>query len=233
MDIRDLALQSACPAIAAPRFGPLSEMANGQRIIVATNGVFVQVKLDWLDCIQRLALALPVPLPYGHVDERLAFAFGVLPIRLIEDFIEAGRRGLPDEVAGALIYARRTRTLRLARCEPIFVSPDRIDYRVPMMEADETLAVDLHTHGHDRPFWSPTDNGDDQGIKIAGVFGCLHQLRPHALFRLVVNGWFRPLPHPWQADMQPATGTEPVVAPGLLRRILNFYQGRRFGPWNT
>ena len=95
MDVRDLALQTACPAIAAPRFGPLPNMANGQRIILAANGVFVQVKLDWLDCIQRLSHALPIPLPYGGIEERLTFTFGVLPIRLIEAFIEAARRGLP------------------------------------------------------------------------------------------------------------------------------------------
>jgi len=230
MDVRDLALQMACPVIAAPRFGPLPDMANGQRILLAANGVFVQVKLDWLDCIQRLSPALPIPLPYGCVEERLAFTFGVLPIRLIEDFIAAGRRGLPNEVAGALIYSRRSQSLRLALCEPIAVSSQQIDYRVPAMEADETLAVDLHTHGYGRPFWSDKDDRDDQGIKVAGVFGCLHQSQPQALFRLVVNGRFRPLQHPWQVDT--AYDAEPDLEPGLLRRILNFYQGRRFGPWN-
>jgi len=231
MDVRDLALQAACPVIAAPRFGSLPDMANGQRIILAANGVFVQVKLDWLDCIQRLSPALPIPLPYGGVEERLAFSFGVLPIRLIEDFIAAGRRGLPNEAAGALIYSRRSRSLRLALCEAIAVSPHQIDYRVPAMDADETLAVDLHTHGYGRPFWSVKDDGDDLGIKVAGVFGCLHQPKPQALFRLVLNGRFRTLPHPWQVDA--AYEAEPDLEPGLLRRILNFYQGRRFGAWST
>ena len=233
MDVRDLALQTACPVIAAPRFGPLPNMANGQRIILAANGVFVQVKLDWLDCIQRLSHALPIPLPYGGIEERLTFTFGVLPIRLIEAFIEAARRGLPNEVAGALIYSRRNQSLRLALCEPIEVSPHQIDYRVPTMDADETLAVDLHTHGYGSAFWSAKDDGDDQGIKVAGVFGCLHQPKPQALFRLVVNGRFRPLPHPWQADTDTACDVAPDLEFGLLRRILNFYQGRRFGPWNT
>lgn len=227
MDVRDLALQAACPVIAAPRFGPLPDMDNGQRIILAANGVFVQVKLDWLDCIQRLSPALPIPLPYGSIEERLAFSFGVLPIRLIEDFIEAGRRGLPNEVAGALIYSRHSRNLRLASCEPIAVSTERIDYRVPAM------AVDLHTHGQGRPFWSNRDDGDDQGIKVAGVFGYLHQAKPQAKFRLVVNGWFHALPHPWQDDAGADRIREATLAPGLLRRILNFYQRRRFGPWNT
>lgn len=233
MDARDLALQAACPVIAAPRFGPLPNMANGQRIIVAANGVFVQVKLDWLDCLQRLSPALPIHLPYGILDERLAFSFGVLPIRLIEDFIAAGRRGLPNEVAGALIYSRHSQSLRLALCQPAAASPNRIDYRVPVMDADETLAVDLHTHGYGRPFWSNTDDRDDLGIKVAGVFGCLHQPKPSAEFRLVVNGRFRPLPHPWQAGAEGSNYPEADLEAGLLRRILNFYQLRRFRSWNT
>lgn len=229
MDVRDLALQAACPVIAAPRFGALPDMANGQRVILAANGVFVQVKLDWLDCIQRLSATLPIPLPYGVVDERLSFSFGVLPIALIEDFIAAGLRGLPNEVAGALIYSRRTRSPRPALCEPLDASPDRINYRVPPMDADETLAVDLHTHGHSRPFWSETDDSDDQGIKIAGVFGFLHQPKPRAEFRLAINGRFRPLPHPWQGNPPPLRGPEPALESGLLRRILDRWQG--IGRW--
>jgi hypothetical protein len=41
VNLRDAALQSACPVIAAPRFGTLPEMQNGQRLVVAANGVFV------------------------------------------------------------------------------------------------------------------------------------------------------------------------------------------------
>jgi PRTRC genetic system protein A len=226
MDVRDMALQAACPVIAAPRFGSLPDFGGGQRIILAANGVFVQVKLDWLDCIQRLAPALPIPLPYGTVQEHLTFSFGVLPIRLIEDFIEAGRRGLPNEVAGALIYSRRTRSLRLALCEPLDASPDRINYRVPPMDADETLAVDLHTHGRGRPFWSLTDDRDDQGIKVAGVFGFLHLPQPRAEFRLVLNGRFRPLPHPWQGEQCMPRCPDDDLEPGLLRRILALWHRR-------
>ena len=53
-DPRDEALQRACPVLAAPLFGVLPAMENGQRVIVASNGVFVQVKRDWLDCVERL-----------------------------------------------------------------------------------------------------------------------------------------------------------------------------------
>lgn len=234
MDPRDVALQASCPVSAAPRFGPLPDMANGQRLIVASNGLFVQVRLDWLDCVQQLVPALPLPLPYGTVDERLSFRFGVLPIRLIEAFVEAGRQGLPNEVAGVLIYRRATRSLRLAMCEPLRATPGRIEYRRPPMEADETVAVDLHTHGRGMAFWSADDDRDDQGIKVAGVFGGLHQPRPNAEFRLVLNGRFKALPHPWQRPSPPALEALDAEAleAGLFHRILRRWHARGL-PWNT
>lgn len=199
IDPRDGALQSACPTFAAPRFGTLPDMENGQRVVVAANGVFVQVKLDWLDCTLRLADIAPVPpLPYGTVRERIAFAFGVIPVGLLEVFIEVGRTKLPNEIAGGLIYSRRTRALRLEVYEALQTSHDGIDYRMPKLHDDESIAIDLHTHGRSRAFWSPIDNRDDQGIKVAGVFGDLHLEKPSAAFRLVLNGYYKSLRHPWE-----------------------------------
>ena len=226
VDARDLALQASCPVLAAPRFGPLPPMDNGQRIIVAANGLFVQVRLDWLDCIQRLAPVTGFPLPYGEVQEQMAFAFGRLPIHLIEQFIAIGRERLPDETAGALVYSRASASLRLVLHSPVMSSPDHIIYGVPSMATDESLAVDLHTHGRQHAFWSATDDRDDIGIKIAGVFGNLHRQQPSAEFRLVLNGLYRALPHPWESVSKvgrevvaPATWPD-LVEDGILRRIL-------------
>lgn len=205
-DPRDVALQHSCPALSAPRFGALPDMENGQRVIVAANGVFVHVKLD---CIVRIADLAPVPaLPFGALRERVAFSFGVIPVTLLERFVEAGRCGLPNEVAGGLIYSRRTKGLRLAVFDAIRACPDRIDYRMPDLASDETVAVDLHTHGRDAAFWSPTDNRDDRGIKVAGVFGHLHQAKPSAAFRLAVNGHYVPLRHPWDSGIERAATSQ-------------------------
>lgn len=222
LDPRDAVLQSTCPVVIAPRFGALPPMPPGQRLIAAANGLFVQVKLDWLDCVHCLTpQGLGLPLPYGSLKEHLRFAFGVLPIRLIEQFVDAGRHALPNESAGALIYSRSNRRLRLAICEPAHCSPTRIDYRLPLMAADETLAVDLHTHGRLPAFWSDEDDRDDQGIKVAGVFGRLHEDRPAACFRLVLNGLYLALPHPWATSSPGARLTpEPAVDRHWLRRLL-------------
>lgn len=72
-------------------------------------------------------------LPYGEIKEHMRFSFGVLPIRLIEAFVAAGKQRLPNEAAGVLIYSRSTGLLRLAMCEPEQTSPVHIRYRRPPM----------------------------------------------------------------------------------------------------
>jgi PRTRC genetic system protein A len=198
-DPRDLALRSACPCVSVPRYGALSDGELGQRVLVASNGVFLEVRRSWLRCVLRIAgLPRRPPLPYGTLTERIEFTFGVVPIVLLEDFISIGRDGLPNEVAGALIYNRTTAGLRLVVHDAIAAGPSGIDYRMPALDASEEIAVDLHTHGHLHAVWSPTDDGDDQCVKVCGVFGDLHREVPSAAFRLVLNGAFRELPHPWQ-----------------------------------
>lgn len=231
MDPRDQALLAACPVIAAPRFGALPDMGNGQRVIAARNGWFVQTRLDWLDSIVALGHGSPpMRLPYGEVAEHLRFSFGVLPIRLIEAFVAAGREHLPNEAAGVLIYSRRTGQLRLAMCEPEQTSPVHIRYRRPAMADGETVAVDLHTHGRAPAFWSGEDDRDDQGIKVAGVFGLLDRPRPSACFRLVINGLYQPLDrHPWREPRGewPEQGAAAQRSEGWMQRVLWRWRDRR------
>jgi PRTRC genetic system protein A len=204
LDPRDQALQQSMPCVAVPRFGTLPALptAGGMRLLVARSGLYVQVQLDWLDAVVRVqSLPARPPLPYGDVAESIRFAFGVIPIALLEAFINAGRAALPNEIAGALIYSRTTASLRLVLHEAIDAGPGGVRYRLPPLRAGESLAVDLHTHGHGKAFWSRTDDADDQGIKVAGVFGNLHaqqREKPSAAFRLVINGFFKRLvEHPW------------------------------------
>ena len=198
-DARDAALIATCPCVPVPRFGDLGEMPIGQRTLVGRDGVFAQVRRTWLDCVLRIADLPPVPpLPYGTVQERIAFSFGVIPLKLLERFIEAGRAALPNEVAGGLIFCAKKNTVRLEVYESLRAGPGGVRYRMPSLAEHEAIAVDLHTHGRLRAFWSSTDDHDDQGVKVCGVFGNLHEKVPSAAFRLAVNGRFVALPHPWE-----------------------------------
>jgi PRTRC genetic system protein A len=173
-------------------------MENGQRVIVASNGVFVQVKREWLDCVERMGgIDAALPLPYGEVYPSIQFAFGTIPVVLLEAFIAAGRAGLPNEIAGGLIYSAQRQALRLAIYESVRSTAHGIEYRLPPVAGDESIAVDLHTHGLLPAFWSATDDRDDRSVKVSGVFGNLDREQPSAAFRLVLNGMYRRLSHPW------------------------------------
>jgi PRTRC genetic system protein A len=199
-DPRDAALLASCPCLPVPRFGDLPGMELGQRTLVASNGVFTQAKLRWLDCILRIA-SLPEspPLPYGALQERITFSFGVIPMALLDEFIEHGRAALPNEAAGALVHCATRNNLRLELHEPIEAGPAGIRYRMPALVVGESVAVDLHTHGRLPAFWSSIDDADDRGVKVCGVFGSLDKAVPSAAFRLALNGMYRGLPHPWEA----------------------------------
>lgn len=201
-DPRDAALRRACPCVGMPLFSELEPMDAGQRIVVATNGVFMQFKNAWLDCSVQIGVLAPaMTLPYGNGAEAVGFAFGVIPMRLLEDFIECARASLPNEAAGALVYNPDCGSLRLAMHEPLAAGPGHIRYRVADMGEDELLAVDLHTHGELPAFWSNTDDADDRGgARVCGVFGHLGRERPSARFRLALNGMFLPLPNPWEGE---------------------------------
>jgi PRTRC genetic system protein A len=200
-DPRDTALRATCPCVPMPRFGCLPPAQPGQRVLVGRNGVFLEVTRPWLHSVLKLGdLPLAPPLPYGDVRACIKFSFGVIPIALLEEFAAQGRASLPNEVAGALIHRSASNTLRLQVHEAIDSGPAGVRYRMPDLAPGESLAVDLHTHGRLPAFWSSTDDADDQGVKVCGVFGSLHRQRPTAAFRLAVNGCFRPLAHPWQVD---------------------------------
>lgn len=230
-DPRDIALQRACPCIPVPRFGSLDDAELGQRVLVASNGVFLEVRRSWLQCILRIGdLPRTPPLPYGRLTERIAFSFGVIPIALLDEFIAVGREGLPNEVAGALIYRRRSNSLRLAVHDAIKAGPAEIRYRMPVLGSDEEIAVDLHTHGRLSACWSSTDDADDQGVKVCGVFGNIHVERPSAAFRLAINGQFRELPHPWAVK---PSANEPPVELGEACPTLVAMGFTEIDAWNT
>lgn len=211
LDARDAALRMTCPVESVPKFGRLEAMQGpGQRVLVARNGIFLEVQRSWLNAVLRLGgLPSRPPLPFGDVVESVRFSFGVIPIPLLEDFIRVGKEALPNEAAGALIYSASSNSLRLVVHEAITRSPDRIDYRMPSLAADEEIAVDLHTHGAGRAFWSDLDDRDDQGVKVSGVFGGLRGKKPNAEFRLAVNGHFKALAHPWQQGSGADLDSEP------------------------
>lgn len=196
MDSRDVALQSVMPTVMVPRYSELKELATaGDRILMAANGVWLEVCRAWL--YARVLVAKPsiIPVPYGQVSEVMRFGFGKLPKAMVAQFIEQARARCPNECAAWVVWNQRTNEWRLMMLEETSVGPGHVNVNLPTLEEDEHMVMDLHSHGLTEAFFSRTDNKDDRGAtKIAGVIGNLDKPEATASFRLCANGVFVPLP---------------------------------------
>lgn len=87
-------------------------------------------------------------------------------------------------------------------------SPTRVDFARP-----EAVLLEVHSHARARAFFSPTDTGDEQRLRIYGVIGRAEEARPEVRLRVGAYGYF--LPVPWDAvfDGDPASVRDLERAP--------------------
>ena len=197
MDSRDVALQSVMPSVMVPRYSELDELDTpGNRILMASNGIWLEVCRAWLYARVPIAASLSIPTPYGAVSEALRFGFGKLPSTLVAQFIEQARSRCPNECAAWIVWNQRTNSWRLLMLEEQSVGPAHVRVNLPDLGENEHMVIDLHSHGLLDAFFSSTDDHDDGrgDVKIAGVIGNVDQTEVTALFRLCANGVFLPLP---------------------------------------
>lgn len=196
MDSRDVALQFVLPTLMVPRYAELEELATpGNRLLMAANGVWLEISRAWL--YVRVPVAKPpiIPVPYGDVTEEMRFGFGKLPRAMVAQFIEQARARCPNECAAWVVWNSQTNEWRLMMLEETSVGPGHVNVNLPALEDGEHMVLDLHSHGLTEAFFSRTDNKDDRGeVKIAGVIGNLDKPEVTASFRLCANGVFVSLP---------------------------------------
>lgn len=204
MDSRDVVLQSVMPTVMIPRFATWNELdVPGNRLLMASNGVWLEVKRAWLYVRVKLSQSLPVAVPYGTVTAEMQFKFGKLPTSMVTKFIQEARVRSPNECAAWIVWNAQTNTWRLEMLEETSVGTGHVNVNLPPLGEDEHLIIDLHSHGEDLAFFSRTDNKDDRGeTKISGVIGNLNKDRVTTAFRLCVNGLFYPLPFDAQFEQE-------------------------------
>jgi PRTRC genetic system protein A len=196
MDSRDVALQSVMPTVMVPRYSQLEELDTpGNRILMASNGIWLEVCRAWLYVRTQLKTSLNLSVPYGEVSAALQFEFGKLPKAMVAQFIEQARIRCPNECAAWVVWNQQTGEWKLMMLEETSVGPGHVNVNLPTLEENEHMVMDLHSHGLTEAFFSRTDNQDDRGAtKIAGVIGNLDKPEATASFRLCANGVFVPLP---------------------------------------
>ena len=142
--------------------------ANGQRLILAGDGLYIEVRTARLYALRRVA---PCTTPFGSVEPRLVLCNGPLTRALLDRFSEMARDAHPREAA-ALAIARCGSGYELhvppANSQTGCISYDDTGY------ADDDMVFDLHSHGPFSAAFSATDDASDRsrGVPhISMVFG--------------------------------------------------------------
>jgi PRTRC genetic system protein A len=198
----DMATYNAAPVVAVPahsEFAPLVE--NGHRFLLARGGLFLEVRRPWLHIIHQVAKQPDtVRIPYGEIASKMEFGFGRLGSALpqMKEFAAHAMVQSPIEAAASLIWNHVTKEWALKYPETVGeATSGSIQFLQVATEEDESLVVDLHSHGAHPAFFSDTDDVDDAGsVKICGVYGDLDKSVQTAVFRLCVLGLYLPIAVP-------------------------------------
>ncbi|MDR5826041.1 PRTRC system protein A [Caballeronia sp. LZ043] len=205
MNAGDLALQRSFPTVMVPRREPVTPMeAAGERLLVAENGVFLEIDLPWLSVVRRIAdYSVPTAIPYGRVAERTVLRCGQVPAHLIGAFVEMARAAHPLETGAWVVWNARTREFRLAPVRVLSQGTGSLRYERPTLLVDELRVIDCHSHGAHPAFFSSTDNEDDRHeTKFAFVVGNCGSSVPSMAMRLCAKGIFEEVgrvPSSWYA----------------------------------
>jgi len=198
MHTLDDVLQKVTPTVMVPKFGMLEAMETaGHRFLVASNGLWIEVKRAWLDLLAPLAIQEVVAMPYGQLNPKIKFSFGGLPLNLLEEFIQNAKEQSPYECGAWIIWNEGTNTFELRMLEATKAGVGHLTYKCPILNDGEHLVVDIHSHGNLGAFFSSEDNADDAGeVKVALVVGNLDHHVPTLVARICANGLFIEMPLP-------------------------------------
>src|SRR5437870_5164923 len=111
----DVALARSFPVASVPKYGPFEPLAEpGQRLLVASNGLFLEIERNWLHAIVMCGIGVDtLRLPFGNLEQRIELRFGKVPTAFIAEFIHHARAVAPNELAGVMAYDRATDRLDL------------------------------------------------------------------------------------------------------------------------
>jgi PRTRC genetic system protein A len=191
LDPRDAILQAHTPALMVPRHGALPLMDKpGHRFLVAASGLWLEVLRPWLTARVQIAYS-EVPLPFGDLQQAVKYAFPAHELTsMIARFTLDAQAALPNECAAWAVYDERDGTLKYLPLEADSASPGGVSFQRPRLADHLHLAVDLHSHGAMKAFFSATDDEDDAGeVKISVVAGTVDREPTYAI-RLCLLGEF-------------------------------------------
>lgn len=189
----DVVLQQSFPSIMVPRKSKVIPMERpGERLLIAANGVFLEILRPWLRAIRCLgSYQHRTAIPYGNVEEVTELRCGRIPAELIGQFALMARRAMPKETMAWVVWNAASGVFRLVPVRLLEHSPSHLKYERPQLEDGDVLVLDCHSHGAFQAAFSRTDDTDDRhDVKFAFVIGNCGSPVPTMALRLCAKSIF-------------------------------------------
>src|SRR6266498_5020229 len=156
--------------------------------IMAGNGIFLYAKRDGLEVLIPVSKApiagLPPLEPFVNMPR--------VPAILMHHILQASEENLPNEILFWFNFDQERQVWNmdapLQICRPASVFP--VDKSDPL---GIKALIDLHSHALMKPFFSSTDNRDEQGFRIFAVIGKVNE-KPEIRVRVGVYGNYWNMP---------------------------------------
>jgi PRTRC genetic system protein A len=195
IDKRDLALRAICPIVPMPKYSTLEPLThNGERIVLASNGTFLEVRRSWARFIRKIGNVEAV-VPFGELAESTTYFTQKMPRDLLTQFVEWARAESHVEIGANIVWNEVSNQFRLVRSRTLHGTGSHLEYEIPDLAVGEHIVIDCHSHSAHPAFFSDEDNRDDKdAVKLAFVVGNCDKAQQSIQMRLCVRGKYQKLP---------------------------------------
>ncbi|MBK6616373.1 PRTRC system protein A [Ottowia sp.] len=186
----DVALMTHTPVEVVPLHGEFVPLQrSGHRFLATGNGLWLEARRPWVHVVWPLALQDQVPMPFGLLEPSIQLAFGQVPARCFAEFAVDARASNPNEVGGVVVWDEASGEFGYRQCGTLEASRANVRSLWPELRSGEHVVCDIHSHGRDSAFFSPTDKRDmGATVVIACVLGLIDRETPDIALALFVCG---------------------------------------------
>lgn len=191
LSLRDKLLLAQMPIVPLPVETEVDRLdRNGQRLLIAANGIFIEIRRDWLYAVRLCGELDPLlQRPFGSLAETTELAGGRVPRRLVDEFVQLAREASPLEVGAIITYDSASGKWALRANHSVSSSAVRLRYEIPDLLPTEHRVVDIHSHGEGPAFLSATDIADTRGTTaVVMVVGRVSEPTPEVVAYLYLHG---------------------------------------------
>ena len=172
----------------------------GYDYVLGASGLYVQSESAHLTA--RLLIAPAEVRGLAPVSEKVTLTHGPIPAQLFELGLRWFQEAPGTERFFAVGWDKGAYRLVIP---PQSGTGSSLTYRPPA-----GVVAEFHSHGRHRAFFSATDDGDEQGFRVYGVVGRLHDPLPELTLRVGIYGHFAPLHWSQVFDGPHPTGLRPT-----------------------